>query len=103
MGLTDKQIQKRWDANVKAVQDAKARCAAAREDYTGACKAVTAVVHRPGFRRRQLLNELTPEDVDALIEVEDFRDSAAQAVRLADEALRAAQATFKAGVVEEED
>ncbi len=98
MGLTDKQIQKRWDANFQAVQDAKQAVADARAVWHEGCEKVGAIYRDRGFRRRYLLNDLTPEDVDRLLDAEDARDQAYDEVRAADALVAEAEARFKAGV-----
>ena len=102
MGLTEKQIQKRWDANVKAVQDAKTAAETAREVWGEACEAVTAVSRSPGFRRRYYTDTLMPTEADALVDAQRRADAAYEAVQAADEAVAEAKATFKAGVPEED-
>lgn len=103
MGLTENQIQERWDANFWAVQDAMRAVEEAREGWAAACAAVTAYYQRPGFRRKQLLGHLTPDEADVLIAVEDARGAAYEAVVAAKAELEEAQRVFKAGVPEEDD
>jgi hypothetical protein len=98
MGLTARQIQNRWDKNVKAVQDAKQAAADARQVYADACDAAAAVYQRSGFKRRQILGHLTSDETNDLILVEEARIEAQVAIKEADEAVKEAQTTFKAGV-----
>jgi hypothetical protein len=97
MGLTEKQIQRRWDANVEAVQAAKRRLAEAVQAVAEA-----ELAHARYFaplRRRAFMGQLTEAEVDGLDAAEAEIRSARDAKAVAIEEHEAAKVLFKAGVV----
>lgn len=97
MGLTDDElVQRLWDDNVRAVQDAKAAITDAQRAYTAACTRHAEVVGP--LRRRAMTGRLTDQEAD-MIEAADATVAAAHEAKTAATAgLEGARARFKAGV-----
>lgn len=96
MGLTDKQVQKRWDANVAAIQQAQADLVAAMMEHGRVGEEAGKVI--APLRRKAWMGQLSAAEADVIEEQEARVHAARDVVDAAREAYEQAQIAFKAGV-----